>query len=141
MYGRVTGKIGSGNVLKRRSIIAVLLVLGYSIYGLFFLSNSNAKSSEVRGEFTNLHPIVRLSISTVYIVGPMSATLTPANLSQTYIIQIYNGLHLFYKGQRIRTASISDTHTAFITWSVQISYPNTSAYRKGLLKKRKHNRI
>ncbi len=65
MYGRLTGKIGSGNVLKRRSIIAVLLVLGYSIYGLFFLSNSNAKSAEVRSEFTKLHPIVRLSISTV----------------------------------------------------------------------------
>jgi len=65
MYGRVTGKIGSGNVLKRRSMIALLLVLGYSIYGLFFLSNTNAKSSEVRSEFTNLHPIVRLSISTI----------------------------------------------------------------------------
>ena len=65
MYGRVTGKIGSRNVLKRRSLIALLLVLGYSIYGLFFLSNSNAKSSEVRSEFTKLHPIVRLSISTV----------------------------------------------------------------------------
>jgi len=65
MYGRVTGKIGSGNALKRRSFIAILLVLGYSIYGLFFLSNSNAKSSEVRSEFTKLHPIVRISISTI----------------------------------------------------------------------------
>ena len=65
MYGKVTGKIGSGNVLKRRSIIAILLVVGYSIYGLFFLSNSNAKSSEVHSEFTKLHPIVRLSVSTI----------------------------------------------------------------------------
>jgi len=65
MYGRVTGKIGSSNALKRRSIIALLLVLGYSMYGLFFLSNTNAKSSEVHNEFTNLHPIVRLSVSTI----------------------------------------------------------------------------
>ena len=65
MYGRVTGKIGSTNALKRRSVIALLLVLGYSIYGLFFLSNTNAKSSEVHSEFTKLHPIVRLSISTI----------------------------------------------------------------------------
>ncbi len=65
MYGRVTGKIGSTNALKRRSIIALLLVLGYSVYGLFFLSNTNAKSSEVHSEFTKLHPIVRLSISTI----------------------------------------------------------------------------
>lgn len=65
MYGQMTGKIGSGNALRRRSVIALLLVLGYSVYGLFFLSNTNAKSSEVRSEFTNLHPIVRLSISTV----------------------------------------------------------------------------
>ncbi len=68
MYGRMTGRIGSGNVLKRRSMIALLLVLGYSIYGLFFLSNTNAKSAEVRSEFTNLHPIVRLSISTILFI-------------------------------------------------------------------------
>jgi len=68
MYGRMTGKIGNGNVLKRRSMIALLLVLGYSVYGLFFLSNTNAKSSEVRNEFTNLHPIVRLSISTILFI-------------------------------------------------------------------------
>ncbi len=65
MYGKVTGKIGSSNALKRRTVIAILLVLGYSSYGLFFLSNTNAKSSEVHAEFTKLHPIVRLSISTV----------------------------------------------------------------------------
>ena len=68
MYGRVTGKIGSRNALKRRSLIALLLVLGYSTYGLFFLSNSNAKTSEVHSEFTKLHPIVRLSISTILFI-------------------------------------------------------------------------
>jgi len=65
MYGQVTGKIGNGNALRRRSVIALFLVLGYSIYGLFFLSNINAKTAKVRSEFTNLHPIVRLSISTI----------------------------------------------------------------------------
>ncbi len=64
-YGRLTGTVGSGSTIKRRIFFALMLVIGYSGYGLFFMSNNNAKHSEVQKEFTSLHPILRLSISTI----------------------------------------------------------------------------
>ena len=65
LSGRFTGKLGSSGTLKRRSVMALILVLGYSIYGLVFLSGSNVKSEEIQKEYTSLHPILRLSISTI----------------------------------------------------------------------------
>ncbi len=64
-YGRLTGKLGDSGSLKRRSFFALIIVLGYSLYGLVFLSDSNVKHPEVRKEYTSLHPILRLSISTI----------------------------------------------------------------------------
>jgi len=64
-YGRLTGSVGDGSTFKRRIFFALILVVGYSVYGLFFMSNNNAKHSEVQKEFTSLHPILRLSISTI----------------------------------------------------------------------------
>ena len=65
LYGRLTGKLGSSGSLKWRSIMALILVLGYSIYGLVFLSGSNVKHAEIQKEYRSLHPILRLSISTI----------------------------------------------------------------------------
>jgi len=65
LYGRTIGKFGSYDSMKRRTWIAVLLVAAYSIHGIFFFSSSNAKSSEVKSELLELHPILRLSLSTL----------------------------------------------------------------------------
>lgn len=64
-YGRMVGRLGSYDSIKRRAWIAVLLVLAYSIHGIFFFSSSNAKSNEVKSELLELHPILRLSLSTL----------------------------------------------------------------------------
>ncbi len=64
-YGRMIGKLGSYDSMKRRTWIAILMVLAYSIHGIFFFSSSNAKSNEVRSELLDLHPILRLSLSTL----------------------------------------------------------------------------
>jgi hypothetical protein len=45
--------------------IALILVLTYCFPALLFLSNTNSKHTEVQKEFTSLHPILRLGISTV----------------------------------------------------------------------------
>ena len=65
LQGNLTGKIGSANSVKRKMIFAVILVLGYSAHALFYFSDANAKSKNVQKEFTSLHPILRLSTSTV----------------------------------------------------------------------------
>ena len=41
-YGRITGTIGNGNSFKRRTFFSLALVIGYSVYGLFFMSNNNS---------------------------------------------------------------------------------------------------
>lgn len=61
-YGRLTGRVGS---MKRKLQLAILLVMAYGIHALFFFSETNAKHSEVQKEFESLHPILRLSISTI----------------------------------------------------------------------------
>jgi len=61
-YGSLTGKVGS---LKKKLMLALILVLGYGIHALYFFSEQNAKHTAVQKEFTSLHPILRLSISTI----------------------------------------------------------------------------
>lgn len=61
-YGSLTGKVGS---LKNKLLVALILVIGYGVHALYFFSEQNAKHSSVQSEFTSLHPILRLSISTI----------------------------------------------------------------------------
>ena len=65
IYGRLTGRLGSLQVLKRSFLVAILLVLLYSLPGLLYLSGNNAKHADVRREFSSLHPILRLGVSTI----------------------------------------------------------------------------
>lgn len=64
-YGRLAGRFGSFDSLKRRALVAIVLVLVYSVHGIFFFSSSNTKSSEIKSELLELHPILRLSLSTL----------------------------------------------------------------------------
>ena len=65
LYGKLTGRFGDRDNLMRRSALSLVLVVAYAIYGLIFISGNNTKSSEVQKEYTELHPILRLGISTI----------------------------------------------------------------------------
>ena len=69
-YGRLTGRLGSAQVLKRSYWVAFILVVVYSLPGLLYLEGGNAKHADVRKEFTSLHPILRLSVSTILFIDP-----------------------------------------------------------------------
>jgi len=134
MYGKVTGKIGNGNVLKRRSIIALLLVLGYSVYGLFFLSNSNAKSTEVHAEFTSLHPIVRLSVSTILFLDSSllitDSSRKPEDYKKMGLPSKKRSLHYkqnsgYVHAIDIRTNSRSETRNKLLQWYFKLMGLNT----------------
>ncbi len=64
-YGKLTGRFGDFNALKRRALIAFLMVLVYSIHGVLFFSSSNLKDPALKSEINNLHPILRLGMSTL----------------------------------------------------------------------------
>lgn len=61
----LTGKVGDYAGIKRRSIIAVLFVMLYGFHALFFISSGQVKSQNLRLEFLEMHPLLRLSTSTL----------------------------------------------------------------------------
>lgn len=52
-------------VLKLGAIGISTVVLGFSLFSLFYLSSVNSKSDEVRDVYRSLHPILRVAVSTV----------------------------------------------------------------------------
>ena len=68
VYAKLTSSLGDGDNLQRRLLFAFLLVLGYSLYGLYFMSPDNFKKPELRKEMNDLHPILRLGVSTFILL-------------------------------------------------------------------------
>jgi hypothetical protein len=67
-YGLVFKKVGSGSTLKKVGITVFLIVGGYCIHGLFFISSKNVKSPGLKNEIVDLHPILRIAVSTIIIL-------------------------------------------------------------------------
>ena len=62
---RIYGEFGDRNSIKRRGGLAMIIVLLYCIHGIFYLSGNNMKSNSLEKEITKVHPILRLSVSTI----------------------------------------------------------------------------
>ena len=68
-------RYGGKPSFKKGHWFALFLVLVYCLPAVFYLSNNNAKHPAVRDEFTSLHPILRLGISTlVFLDGDLILT-------------------------------------------------------------------
>ena len=68
VYGQFTGRLGSGTAVRRRAFWALAITVLFAIHGIFYMSSENMKNPEVRQEINKVHPILRLSVSTlVYI--------------------------------------------------------------------------
>ncbi len=65
VYGYTTGYWTSLQTLKKIAWIALFLVGAYSLHALLFLAKHNAKTPAIQQQYTKLHPILRLGISTV----------------------------------------------------------------------------
>jgi len=65
LYGKMSGKFGNKGAIKRRFIIAFLFVFLYAVHGIFYYSGKNLKNPNLKSEITKVHPILRLSVSTV----------------------------------------------------------------------------
>lgn len=61
VWKRLTGKRKVPRLIARGLMV---LVVGYTGYGLLYLSAANAKTPEVKEYFTSLHPMLRLAAST-----------------------------------------------------------------------------
>ena len=68
MYSKMTGRVGTWMAFKRRAYAAGFLVFAFAAYTLFYISGKNVKHDEIRSEFRDLHPILRLGVSTLIII-------------------------------------------------------------------------
>ncbi len=76
--GRIFNTSSTPTSIKRKFFFAAILVLGYSAHALFYFSDTNAKTKSVKNEFTSLHPILRLSTSTILFLDK-NLIMTDAN--------------------------------------------------------------
>ncbi|MBT8229384.1 MAG: hypothetical protein KJO50_03930 [Bacteroidia bacterium] len=65
IYGSLSGKFGDSGSVKRRVLIAILIVVLYAFHGLFYIGNKNLKNNSLKSEVLDVHPILRLSVSTL----------------------------------------------------------------------------
>jgi hypothetical protein len=72
LWRRVTGKDRLPRVAQR---VVIAVVVGYSMYGLLYLSTANAKSPELTDYYTSLHPLMRIGAST-YLLFDRDAVVT-----------------------------------------------------------------
>lgn len=66
--GMISSTLGGIQAFKRRSYFAITVILGYCIHGLFFISSSNLKNPALSEELRQLHPIVRIAVSTIVMI-------------------------------------------------------------------------
>lgn len=97
IYLKLTEKLGDDNNLQRRLIFAFLLVAAYCAYGLFFISADNFKSPALKKEIREMHPILRLGVSTFILLDRdliiTDATRRPEDYRKMGLSTAKNSLH------------------------------------------------
>lgn len=84
MYSKVTGKFGTWLALKRRAYAAGFIVFAFAAYSLFYISGDNVKYDDVRSEYRELHPILRVSISTIILIDRSLLITDAGRLPEDY---------------------------------------------------------
>ncbi len=64
LFSRKKTKKGARKINFR---LAIVLVGGFISYTLFFLSGNNAKTTQVKGEYYSVHPLLRTTVGTLAI--------------------------------------------------------------------------
>ncbi len=67
-HGMLSNSVGGIRAFKTKTYLAAFFIFGYCIHGLFFISSANMKDHALSKELRQLHPIVRLAVSTVIII-------------------------------------------------------------------------
>ncbi len=134
LYGRLFGRSGGSGSLKRRLLLAFFVVGGYSLFGLLHLSNQNVKHEKVRKTYTKLHPILRLSISTILFVDKSLIVTDGARVPEDYrkMGLPTKGRSLHYKQRDgyvhavdIRTKGRGEVRNNLLKWYFQLMGLNT----------------
>ena len=83
--GFVAPTLGGWSALKRRVRIAFLMLTGYCFHALFFMSTVHLKNPDLRAEIRDLHPVIRLAVSTVVVIDKKLIITDAARTRSDYI--------------------------------------------------------
>lgn len=78
LHSKVSGKVSGSKSLKSKAVIALLLVVGFAINSMYFISGTNFKNPELKSEIRSLNPILRLAVGTLVMVDK-EAVITDTN--------------------------------------------------------------
>ncbi len=78
LHSKVSGKVSGSKSIKSKAVVSLLLVVGFAIHSLYFISGTNFKNPELKTEIRTLNPILRLAVGTLVMVD-REAVITDAN--------------------------------------------------------------
>lgn len=84
VYKRFTKKFGDSDNLQRRSLFALALVGIYCGYGLFFMSSENVKNPALKQEISDMHPLLRMGVSTFILVDKKMIITDASRVPEDY---------------------------------------------------------
>ena len=71
-------RLGAGKRLRRWVVrVGALAAAAFVVYSLLVIAGGNAKSEEVRAEYSSLHPLLRIAVS-VFVLADADAVITDA---------------------------------------------------------------
>ena len=74
----VSRRLGAGKRLRKLvGRVAALAAAAFVVYSLLVIAGGNAKSEEVRAEYSALHPLLRMAVS-VFVLADAEAVITDA---------------------------------------------------------------
>ena len=68
LYELFTNRLGRWKAFKNRIVFGLVILVGFCIQGLFFISSKNMKHDELSRSIRDLHPIVRVALNTVIFI-------------------------------------------------------------------------
>lgn len=78
IHSKVSGKVSGSKSLKGKAVIALLLVIGFAMNSMYFISGNNFKNPELKSEIRTLNPILRLAVGTL-VIADKEAVITDTN--------------------------------------------------------------
>lgn len=78
LHSRLAGKVSGSKSIRSKAVIALLLVVGFAINSLYFISGTNFKNPKLKSEIRSLNPILRLAVGTLVLVDS-EAVITDGN--------------------------------------------------------------
>lgn len=118
------GALGDLRSMRRTYWLATALVVVYCLPALFYISTSNTKHSEVAEEFTSLHPILRLGISTLVFLDKDLLLTDASRIPEDY----------HKMGLKTNHRSLHYTQSSGYAHAVDIRTRGHSEFRNNLVK-------